>query len=138
MNNLSGKERRLEMAKWNERMKRVLLVIFSFLLMSGSASAQSNVVLWEQIQVMEVENGALSENSQWRLLEVAPTYEQGKAAQRQVFESRKSEYTALKEWFPQMQIWTTPDKSVTVQLGSAPRLISRIFHCLPGTADPRD
>ena len=125
------------MAKRNEIMKRVLLAIFFCLLMSGTANAQAGPVLWEQVQVMEVKNGALSENSQWTLLEVAPTYERCTEAQRQVFEVRKNDYTALKDSFPQMQIWTASEKSITVRLGLERSLISSIFHCLPGTTDPR-
>jgi hypothetical protein len=137
MNNLSGKERGLEMAKRNEIMKRVLLAIFFCLLMSGTANAQAGRVLWEQVQVMEVKNGALSENSEWTLLEVAPTYERCTEAERQVFEVRKNDYTALKDSFPQMQMWTAPDKSITVRLGPERSLISSVFRCLPGTTDPR-
>ena len=125
------------MAKMNEIMKRVLLAIFFCLLMSGTARAQSSMILWEQVQVLEVKNGALSENSQWTLLKAAPTYDQCTEAQRQVFEVRKNDYTALKDSFPQMQIWTASDKSTTVQLSSERSLISSIFHCLPGTTDPR-
>jgi hypothetical protein len=138
MNNLSGKERGLEMVKMNEIMKRVLLAIISCVLLTcGTANAQSALVLWEQVQVMEVKNEALSETSQWTLLKTAPTYEQCTEAQRQVFELRKNDYRALKDSFPQIQIWTTPDKSITVQLGVELSLISSIFHCLPGTTDPR-
>jgi hypothetical protein len=125
------------MAKKNEKMKRVLLAIFFCLLTSGTASAQSGMVLWEQVQVMESKNGTLSENSEWKLLGASQTYEQCTEAQRQVSEVRKNDYTALKDSFPQMQIWTAPDKSITVRLGLEPRLISSIFHCLPGTTDPR-
>jgi len=137
MNNLSGKERGLEMANRNEKMKRVLLTIFFCFLMSSTASAQSGMVLWEQVQVMEIKSAALSENSQWTLLEVAPTYERCTEAQRQVFEARKNDYTALKDSFPQLQIWTASDKSITVRLGLERSLISSVFHCLPGTTDPR-
>lgn len=137
MNNLSGKERGLEMTKRNEIMKRVLLAIFFCLLMSGTANAQAGLVLWEQVQVMEVKNGALSENSQWTLLKAAPAPEQCIEAQRQEFEVRKIDYTGLKDSFSQMQIWTAPDKSITVQLGLERSLISSVFHCLPGTTDPR-
>ncbi len=137
MNNLSGTERGLEMAQRNEKVKQVLLAVLFCLFVSGTANAQSGLVLWEQVKVMEVKNGALSENSQWTLLKVAPTYEQCTEAQRQAFEARKSEYTALKESFPQMQIWTAPDTSITVRLGLEPSLISSIFHCLPDTTDPR-
>jgi hypothetical protein len=137
MNSLSGKERGLEMAKRNKIMKRVLLAIFFGLLMSGTANAQAGLVLWEQVQVMEIKNGTLSENSEWKLLGASQTYEQCTEAQRQVSEVRKNDYTALKDSFPQMQIWTAPDKSITVRLGLEPRLISSIFHCLPGTTDQR-
>ena len=137
MNNLSGKERGLEMAKRNKIMKRFLLATFFCLIMSGTANAQAGLVLWEQVQVMEVKNGALSENSQWTLLKAAPTYEQCTEAQRQVFEVRKNDYTALKDSFPQMQIWTAPDRSITVRLGLERSLISSVFHCLPDTTDPR-
>jgi hypothetical protein len=137
MNNLSGKERGLEMAKMNEKMKRVLLAIFFCLLMSGTARAQADLVLWEQVQVMEVKNGALSENSQWKLLGASLTYERCTEAERQVFEVRKNDYAALKDSFPQMQMWTAPDKSITVRLGLERSLISSVFHCLPGTTDPR-
>ena len=85
-------------------MKRVLLAIFCCLLMSGTANAQAALVLWEQVQVMEVKNGALSQNSQWKLLGASLTYEQCTEAQRQVFEVRKSDYAALKDSFPQMQV----------------------------------
>jgi ABC-type uncharacterized transport system auxiliary subunit len=137
MDNLSRQERGLEMAQKNEKVKQVLLAVLLCLFMSGTAIAQTGPVLWEQVQVMEVKDGALNENSQWTLLKATPTYEQCTEAQRQVLEVKKSDYTALKDSFPQMQIWTTPDKSITVQLGSEPSLISNIFHCLPGTADPR-
>ena len=137
MNNLSGKERGLEMTKRNEVMKRVLLAIFFCLLMSGTANAQAGLVLWEQVQVMEVKNGALSENSQWTLLKAGPTPEQCIETRRQVFEVRKNDYTAMKDSFPQMQMWTAPDKSITVRLGLERSLISSVFHCLPGTTDPR-
>ena len=137
MNNLSGKERGLEMAKRNDVMKRLLLAIFFCLLMSGTADAQAGRVLWEQVQVMEVKNGALSQNSQWKLLGASLTYEQCTESQRQVFEVRKSDYTALKDSFPQLQIWTAPDRSITVRLGLERSLISSVFHCLPGTTDPR-
>ena len=125
------------MAKRNGIMKRVLLVIFFCLLMSGTANAQAGLVLWEQVQVMEVKNGALSQNSQWKLLGASLTYEQCTEAQRQVFEVRKSDYAALKDSFPQMQIWTAPDKSITVRLGLERSLVSSVFHCLPDTTDPR-
>jgi len=138
MNNLSVKERGREMAQRNEKMREVLSAIFFCLLMSGTANAQSGLILWEQVQVMEIKNAALSVNSQWKLLGVSLTAEQCTEAQRQVSEARKSEYTALKDSFPQMQIWTAPDKSITVRLGLEPSLISSIFHCLPGTTDPRE
>ncbi len=125
------------MVQRTERMIRVLLAILCCLLMAGTASAQAGLVLWEQVQVMEIKNGALGENSQWTLLEVSPTYEQCAEAQKQVFEVRKNDYTALKDSFPQMQIWTAPDKSITVRLGLERSLISSIFHCLPDTTDPR-
>jgi len=137
MNNLSGKERGLEMAQGDERVKQVFLAVLLCLFMSGTANAQSGPVLWEQVQVMEVKNGALSGNSEWKLLGASQTYEQCTEAQRQVSEVRKNDYTALKDSFPQMQIWTAPDRSITVRLGLEPRLISSIFHCLPGTIDPR-
>jgi ABC-type uncharacterized transport system auxiliary subunit len=137
MNNLSGKERGLEMAKRNRIMRRFLLAIFFCLLMSGTANAQAGLVLWEQVQVMEVKNGTLSENSQWTLLKAAPTPEQCIEAQRRVFEVRKTDYTVLKDSFPQMQIWTAPGKSITVRLGSERSLISSVFHCLPDSTDPR-
>jgi len=125
------------MAKRNKIMKRVLLAIFCCLLMSGTANAQAGLVLWEQVQVMEVKNGALSQNSQWKLLGASLTYEQCTEAQRQVFEVRKSDYAALKDSFPQMQVWTDPGRSITVRLGLERSLISSVFHCLPGTTDPR-
>jgi len=137
INNLSGKERGLEMARKNGKVKKVLLAMFCCLLMGSTANAQSGLVLWEQVQVMEVKNGALSENSEWKLLGASLTYEQCTEAQRQVFEVRKNDYTALKDSFPQLQIWTTPDMSITVQPGLEPTLISSIFHCFPGTTDPR-
>ncbi len=68
MNNLWGKERGIEMAKKNKKLKRVLLAIFFCLLMSNTANAQSPRVLWERVQVMEVKDGALNENSQWKLI----------------------------------------------------------------------
>jgi len=104
MNNLSGKERGLEMAKKDEIMKRVLLAIFFCLLMSSTANAQSARVLWEQVEVMEIKDGSLSQNSQWTLLGTAPTYEQCKEAQRRVFEVRRNQYTALKEFKPKVEI----------------------------------
>jgi hypothetical protein len=66
----------LEMAKKNEKMKRVFLAIFFCLLISSKANAQSPRVLWERVQVMEIKHGSLSENSQWTLLQATPTYEQ--------------------------------------------------------------
>jgi len=137
MNNLSGKERGLEMEQRNEIMKRILLAIFFSLLLSGTANAQAGLVLWEQVQVMEVKNGALSQNSQWKLLGASLTYEQCTEAQRQVFEVRKSDYAALKDSFPQMQVWTASDRSITVRLGLERNLTSSIFHCLPDTTNPR-
>ena len=137
MNNLSGKERGLEMAKRNKIMKRFLLATFFCLIMSGTANAQAGLVLWEQVQVMEVKNGALSQNSQWKLLGASLTYEQCTEAQRQVFEVRKSDYAALKDSFAQMQVWTASDRSITVRLGLERSLISSVFHCLPDTTDPR-
>jgi hypothetical protein len=86
---------------------------------------------------MEIKNGALSENSEWKLLEVTPTAEQCTEAEKQVFEVRKNDYTALKNSFPQMQICTTPGNSITVRLSLEPSLLSSIFHCLPDTMDPR-
>jgi hypothetical protein len=137
MTNLSGKERGLEMAKKNEKVKQVLLAVFLCLLMSGVANAQSSLALWEQVQVMENKNGALSETSEWTRLGGFLTYEDCTEAQTQVFEVRKNDYTALKDSFPQRQIWTTPEKSITVRLGLDRSLISSIFHCLPETIDPR-
>jgi hypothetical protein len=137
MNNLWGKERGLEMAKKNEKMKRVLLTIFFCLLISSIANAQSPSVLWEQVQVMEIKHGALSEDSQWTLLKAAPTPEQCIEAQRQVFEVRKNEYTALKGSQPWMEIFTNPYKSITIRSSLERILISNIFDCLPDTTDPR-
>jgi ABC-type uncharacterized transport system auxiliary subunit len=137
MNSLSEKERGPEMAKRNEKMKRILLAVFFCLLMSGTARAQSGLVLWEQVQVMEVKNGALSENSQWTLLKAAPTPEQCIEAQRRAFEVRKNEYTVLKGSKPWMEIFTTPHTAITTRSSLEPTLISNIFHCLPGTTDPR-
>jgi hypothetical protein len=129
-------ERGLEMVRKNEKIKGVLLAIFFCLLMSSTANAQNAVLLWEKVLVMEIKEGALNENSQWTLLKAAPTYEQCTEAQRQVFEARKTDYLALKDSTPEMEVWTTPNKAVTVQLSSEPRLISNIFYCLPGTIDP--
>jgi hypothetical protein len=137
MNDLSEKGRGLEMTQRNEIMKRILFAIVLCLLLSGTANAQAGLVLWEQVQVMEVKSGALTENSQWTILKTATTYEQCTEAQRQVFEVRKNDYTALKDSFPQMQIWTAPDKSITVRLGLERNLTSSIFHCLPDTTNPR-
>jgi len=137
MNNLSGKERGLEMAKNNEKMKRVLLTIFFCLLMSSTANAQAGLVLWEQVQVMEIKNGTLSENSQWTLLEAAPTPEQCIEAQKRVFEVRKNNYLVLKGSKPWIEVFTTPYKSVTIRTSLEPTLISNILYCLPGTTDPR-
>jgi hypothetical protein len=137
MNNLSGKERGLEMAQRNKKMKRVLLAMIFSLLMSSAANAEPARVLWEQVQVMEIKNGTLSENSVWKLLEVTPTAEQCIEAEKQVLEVRKNDYSALKDSYPQMQLCTTPDKSITVRLGLEPSLISSIFHCLPDATDPR-
>ena len=124
------------MAKKNEKMKQVLLAIF-FLLMSSTANAQSPRVLWEQVQVMEIKDGTLSENSQWILLEAAPTPEQCIEAQKRVFELRKNNYLVLKGSKPWMEIFTNPYKSITIRTSLEPTLISNIFDCLPDTADPR-
>lgn len=137
MNNLSGKERGLEMAKKSEKVKQVLLAMFFCLLMCGSANAQPGMALWEQVQVMEVKDATLSENSQWTLLELAPTNEQCTEAQRRVFEARRGDYAVLKEKFPKMEIWTTPYRAITIRSTLEPILTSNIFHCLPSTADPR-
>jgi len=137
MNNLWEKERGLEMAKKNKEIKRVLLAIFFCLLMSNTANAQSPRVLWEEVQVMEIQNGALSENSQWTLIQATPSHEQCMEAQRRVYEARKNHYTALKESRPKMEIWTTPYTAITTRSSLDPILISNIFHCLPVTADPR-
>jgi hypothetical protein len=125
------------MTKKNEKMKRVLLAIFFCLLMSSTANAQSPRVLWEQVQVMEIKHGTLSENSQWTLLKAAPTYEQCIEAQRRIFEVRKNDYLALKGSKPWMEIWTAPYKSITIRSSLEPTLISNIFNCLPDTTDPR-
>ena len=125
------------MAKKNEKMKRVSLAILSFLLMSSTANAQSGMVLWEEKQVMEIKNGTLSENSQWTLLEAAPTPEQCIEAQKRVFEVRKNNYLVLKGSKPWMEVFTTPYKSVTIRTSLEPTLISNIFDCLPDTSDPR-
>jgi hypothetical protein len=137
MSNLWGKERGMEVAKKNEKIRRVWLAIFFCLLMSSTANAQNAVLLWEKVLVMEIKEGTLSENSQWTLLKAAPTYEQCIEAQRQVFEIRKTNYMALKDSRPEMEVWTTPYKAVTVQLSLEPNLISNIFYCLPDTIDPR-
>jgi len=125
------------MAKKNEKPKRVLLAIFFCLLMSSTATAQSPRALWEQVQVMEIKNGTLHENSQWTLLEVAPTPEQCIEAQKRVFEVRKNDYLVLKGSKPWTEIFTTPYKSITIRTSLEPTLISNIFDCLPDTADPR-
>lgn len=125
------------MPQRNKKMKQVLLALFFCLLMSGTANAQSGLVLWEQVQVMEIKNGALSENSQWTLLGAAPTPEQCIEAQRRVFEVRKNDYLALKGSKPWMVIFTTPYKCITTRQGLEPTLISNIFYCLPYTTDPR-
>jgi ABC-type uncharacterized transport system auxiliary subunit len=137
MNNLWGKERGLGMAKKNKKRNRVVLAIFFCLVMSSTANAQSPRVLWEQVQVMEIKQGTLSENSQWTLLKAAPTLEQCIEAQRQVFEVRKNEYAVLKGSQPWMEIFTNPYKSITIRSSLEPTLISNIFDCLPDTADPR-
>ena len=137
MNNLLGKKGGLEMAKNNEKTKRILLAIFFCLLMSSTANAKTARVLWEMVQVMEIENGTLSENSQWTFLGAAPTYEQCIEAQRRVFEVRNNDYRTLKESKPNMEIWTTPYKAITIRSSLEPILISNICHCLPGTIDPR-
>jgi hypothetical protein len=62
------------MARKNEKIKGVLLAIFLCLLMGTTANAQEAVLLWEKVLVMEIKDGALSENSQWTLLKAAPTY----------------------------------------------------------------
>jgi hypothetical protein len=127
----------LEMARNNQNIKAVLLALFLCLLMGRTANAQDAVLLWEKVVVMEIKDGALTENSQWTLLKAAPAYEECTEAQEQVFEARKTDYLALKDSTPEMEVWTTPNKAVTVQLSSEPRLISNIFYCLPGTIDPR-
>jgi len=136
MNNFWAGERGLEMEKKNEKMKRVLLAIFFCLLMSGTANAQTARVLWEQVQVMETKQGTLSENSEWTVVEVVPTYEQCVEAQRRVFKQRENEYTVLKESRPKMEIWTTPYKSITTRTSLESILVSNIFYCLPVTIDP--
>jgi hypothetical protein len=125
------------MARKNEKIKRVLLAIFFCLLMSSTANAQNAVLLWEKVLVMEIKEGTLSENSQWTLLKAAPTNEQCEEAQRQVLEVRKTDYIALRDSKPEIEVWATPYKAVTVQLSSEPSLISNIFYCLPDTIDPR-
>jgi hypothetical protein len=130
-------KRGLEMVRKNEKIKGVLLAIFFCLLMSSTANAQNAVLLWEKVLVIEIKEGALSENSQWMLLKAAPTYDQCIEAQRQVFEARNTEYSTLRHSKPEMEVWITPYKAVTVQLSSEPSLISNIFYCLPNTIDPR-
>jgi len=126
------------MAKKNEKMKRVLLAVFFCLLMSSAANSPSPRVLWEQVQVMEInKQGTLSENSQWTLLEAAQTHEQCIEAQRRVFEVRKNDYLVLKGSKPWIEIWTTPYKAITTRSTLEPTLISNILHCLPDTTDPR-
>jgi len=125
------------MAKKNEKMILVLSAIFFFLLIGSTANAQSPRVLWEQVQVMEIKQGILSEDSQWTLLKAAPTPEQCIEAQRQVFEVRKNEYTSLKGSQPWMEIFTNPYKSITIRSSLERILISNIFDCLPDTTDPR-
>jgi hypothetical protein len=125
------------MARKNEKIGEVLLAIALYLLMGSTANAQNAALLWEKVVVMEIKDGGLSENSQWTLLKAAPTYEQCTEAQRQVFEARKTDYLALKDSTPEMEVWTTPYEAVTVQLSSEPRLISNIFYCLSNTFDPR-
>ena len=125
------------MARKNEKIRGILLAIFLCLLMGSTANAQDAVLLWEKVQVTEIKDGALSENSQWTLLKAAPTYEECTEAQRQVFEARKTDYLTLKDSKPEMEVWTTPYKAVTVQMSSEPSLISSIFYCLSDTFDPR-
>jgi hypothetical protein len=125
------------MARKNEKIKGVLLAIFFCLLMSSTANAQNAVLLWEKVLVTEIKDGALNENSQWTLLRAATTYEECIKAQRQVFEARKTDYLTLKDSNPEMEVWTTPYKAVTVQMSSEPSLISNIFYCLSDTFDPR-
>jgi hypothetical protein len=125
------------MAKKKEKMELVLLAMFFCLLLSNTANAQNAVLLWKKVLVIEIKDGALSENSQWTLLKAASTYEQCTEAQRQVFEARKTDYLALKDVTPGMEVWTTPYQAVTVQLSLEPSLISNIFYCLPDTIDPR-
>jgi hypothetical protein len=125
------------MGKKKKETGLVLLAIFFCLLVSSRANAQSAVLLWEKVLVMEIKAGALNENSQWTPLKTAPTYDQCIEAQRQVFEARKTDYLALRHSQPEMEVWTTPYKAVTVQLSSEPSLISSIFYCLPNTIDPR-
>ena len=125
------------MARKNEKIGEVLLAIALCLLMGSTANAQNAVLLWEKVVVMEIKDGGLGENSQWTFLKAAPTYEQCTEAQRQVFEARKTDYLALKDSTPEMEVWTTPYEAVTVQLSSEPRLISNIFYCISNTFDPR-
>jgi hypothetical protein len=126
------------MARKNKKIKRVLLAIFFCLLMSNTANAPNAVLLWEKMLMIEIKEGALRENSQWTLLKAAPTYEGCIEAQRQVFEVRKTDNMALKDSKPEMEVWTTPYKAVTVQLSLEPSLISYVFYCLPNTIDPRE
>jgi hypothetical protein len=125
------------MAKKKEKMELVLLAMFFCLLLSNTANAQNAVLLWKKVLVIEIKDGALSENSQWTLLKAAPTYEACIEAEGQVFEARKADYLALKDSNPEIEAWTTPYKALTVQLSSEPSLISDIFYCLPDTIDPR-
>ena len=137
MNNLSEKERGLAMAKKNEKLKGILLAIFFCLLVTSTANAQSARVLWETVQVMEIKDGTLSENLQWTLLGAAPTDVQCTEAQRRVFEVRNNDYRTLKESKPNMEIWTTPYRAITIRSSLEPTLVSNIFYCLPDTIDPR-
>ena len=138
MSSLWGKERGLEMEKKKEKIELVLLAIFFCLLLSSTANAQNAVVLWKKVLVIEIKEGTLSETSQWTLLKAAPTYEECMDARRQVFEAEKTDYLALKDSNPEMKVWTTPYKAVTVQLSSEPSLISDIFYCLSDTFDQRE
>ena len=126
------------MAKKNEKMIQVLSAIFFCLLISSTANAQSPRVLWEQVQVMEInKQGTLSENSEWTPLEATQTHAQCIEAQKRVFEVRKNDYLVLKGSKPWTEIFTTPYKSITIRTSLEPTLISNIFDCLPDTADPR-